>query len=168
MTHYRVAASKRFPLLAAKLHAPIADYATSCGEILRNTPPPLTVGRIRGWGTWIRTRINGVRVLYSYQTSIQLHDTPLRSDSRAARARRPRALCASRLRSCHARAHRRRKERVRKLMKVPLPVGMPRAESSRKYVASHKRLHLIENRLDVAAVGLQRQHQRGDPGSLQA
>jgi hypothetical protein len=28
--------------------------------------------------------------------------------------------------------------------------------------------HLIENRLDVAAVGLQRQHQRGDPGSLQA
>ena len=26
-------------------------------------------------------------------------------------------------------------------------------------------LHLIENRLDVAAVGLQRQHQRGDPGS---
>ena len=31
------------------------------------------------------------------QTSIQLHHTPLRSDSRAARARRPRALCASRV-----------------------------------------------------------------------
>ena len=27
-----------------------------------------------GWGTWIRTRINGVRVLYSYP--IQLHHTP--------------------------------------------------------------------------------------------
>ena len=30
-----------------------------------------------GWGTWIRTKIDGVRVLYSYQTSIQLHHTPL-------------------------------------------------------------------------------------------
>src|ERR1700720_3685059 len=47
------------------------------------------INRVYGWGTWIRTRINGVRVLYSYQTSIQLHHTPLRSDSRAARGRRP-------------------------------------------------------------------------------
>src|ERR1700730_12229091 len=39
------------------------------------------INRVYGWGTWIRTRINGVRVLYSYQTSIQLHHTPLRSDS---------------------------------------------------------------------------------------
>ena len=66
------------------------------------------IPKMRGWGTWIRTMINGVRVLCSYQTSIQLHHTPLRSDSRASRAGRPRALCASRLRSCHARARRRR------------------------------------------------------------
>src|ERR1700730_17427741 len=35
------------------------------------------IKRLYGLGTWIRTRINGVRVLYSYQTSIQLHHTPL-------------------------------------------------------------------------------------------
>ena len=34
------------------------------------------IKRLYGLGTWIRTRINGVRVLYSYQTSIQLHHTP--------------------------------------------------------------------------------------------
>ena len=28
--------------------------------------------RFCGWGTWIQTRINGVRVLYSYQSSCSL------------------------------------------------------------------------------------------------
>jgi hypothetical protein len=66
---------------------------------------------MHGWGTWIRTRINGVRVLYSYQ--IQLHHAPLRSDSRAAPPADPEPFA---LRGCDLVTH------ALALMKVPLPV----------------------------------------------
>ena len=46
----------------------IFSFNRNCGPFWRNGSQP---------GTWIRTRINGVRDLYSYRTSIQLHHAPL-------------------------------------------------------------------------------------------
>ena len=68
----------------------------------------------------------------------------------------PADLCASKLRSCHARARRRRKERVRKLMKVPFAsLNATRRKLTPGTSLAISVLHLIENRLDVAAAGLQ-------------
>ena len=86
-----VAASKRFPLLAAKLHAPIADYATSCGEILRPEPISAIVGSMRASKTRIRTAFSAVFSVRAF-----LRDIGWKMGASEACNERLRLLCAMR------------------------------------------------------------------------